>query len=101
MNPESGLLTMSADGAGLTLALTTRDPGVGEFDIWELFFDFRPRPKRYGLYGKGTFAMQVVPPVGGNAPAVTYKPAPKPKSPAPAGSLSAIRRKTPTRTGSP
>lgn len=79
MNAESGMLTMSADKNGLTIRLTTRDPAVSEFDIWELFFDFRPRAERYGLYDKGTFSLHVVPVSKGKKSHIVYRDEPHPE----------------------
>jgi len=58
---HSGTLGMRGGPDGLTIRLTTRDPAVTALDAWELFFDFRRRDARYGLYGRGTFGVRVTP----------------------------------------
>ena len=32
--------------------LATRDPKLTQWDLWELFFDFRPKESRLDLYGE-------------------------------------------------
>ncbi len=73
---HSGTITLSKTAGGLKLRLVTVDPKltdpvatnrvVGETywdkgDHWDLFFDFRPRGKRFGFYGEGAFHVAVVP----------------------------------------
>lgn len=58
---HSGTLTLARDGSDLIINLTTKDPIQTDADCWDLFFDFRPTQKRYGLYGKGTFMVRVYP----------------------------------------
>jgi len=52
---RSGEVTLRNTPAALELTLLTRDADVTPRDSWELYFDFRPATKRYGLYGRGTF----------------------------------------------
>ena len=56
---HSGTLSMARDGDALTITLTTQDPAASPLDRWDLFFDVRPEPARYGLYGCGTFLLKV------------------------------------------
>ena len=58
---HGGSLTLSKETGGLRVALTTTDPLVTPLDRWDLFFDVRPAAARYGLYGRGTFAIMVSP----------------------------------------
>lgn len=50
-----GEVTLRNTSNALELTLLTRDADVTPRDSWELYFDFRPASKRYGLYGRGTF----------------------------------------------
>ncbi len=68
-----GQLTLSKSARGLTIELRTTDPVVTHLDEWELFFDFRPRQRRYGLYEPGVFQVKVSPPVVPGGP-TTWKP---------------------------
>ncbi|MBI3986588.1 MAG: hypothetical protein HY343_06695 [Lentisphaerae bacterium] len=58
---HSGSVALAQTEEGLSLTLVTRDPVVSAADTWDLHFDFRPEPRRYGLYGEGTFMVTVHP----------------------------------------
>jgi len=51
----SGAVTLRNSPSALELSLITRDADVTSRDSWELYFDFRPAAKRFGLYERGTF----------------------------------------------
>ena len=57
---RSGEVVMEPSDRGVLLTLTTKDPLVTRLDAWELFFDFRPVDRRFGLYERGTFRARVV-----------------------------------------
>jgi len=73
---HSGAVTVAKTQDGLELKLVTTDPKVchpivknlytrqafwENGDYWDLFFDFRPRDRRFGFYGPGAFHVVVVP----------------------------------------
>jgi hypothetical protein len=61
VNPRrSGTVAMESTERGVVLTLETKDTLVTKLDAWNLFFDFRPSEKRYGLYERGTFQFRVV-----------------------------------------
>jgi len=64
---HSGTLTMAKDADGLIIRLASRDPVATPLDRWDLFFDVRPEPARYGLYDRGAFEVKVFPAAGEKA----------------------------------
>lgn len=60
VNPRrSGTVSMESTERGVELTLETKDTLVTSLDAWNLFFDFRPAEKRFGLYGRGTFHVRI------------------------------------------
>jgi outer membrane protein assembly factor BamB len=73
---HSGTVTVTKTPTALELRLVTQDPKVRhpittnpytkalvwtDGDYWDLFFDLRPRDRRFGLYGPGVFHFTVIP----------------------------------------
>ena len=69
LGTDGGLLTLRAKADGLVVELERRDATLTKFDLWELYFDFRPLPQRYGLYERGVFSVRVTPALDDAAPA--------------------------------
>jgi outer membrane protein assembly factor BamB len=59
---HEGTLTLSANADGLKLDLMTKAPAGTPPDSWTLYFDLRPAAQRYGLYERGVFQVQILPP---------------------------------------
>jgi len=89
-----GAVTVARTKYGLELTLATTDPKLcnpivkdiytrqaswQNGDYWDLFFDFRPRDRRFGFYGPGAFHIVVVP---GTEKTVAAYPGAGPKHPA-------------------
>ncbi|MCX5660257.1 MAG: PQQ-binding-like beta-propeller repeat protein [Planctomycetota bacterium] len=66
---RGGVATLMQEPDALRIDLVTRDARVVPLDRWDLFFDCRPESARYGLYGRGTFELQIQP-SDGKRPAV-------------------------------
>jgi len=73
LQPESGLLTLTADQESLLVRMRTREQVLTRLDGWDLFFDFRPLSQRYGLYDFGTVAIRVTP-SGRHGPGIAWEP---------------------------
>ena len=60
---HKGTLKLAKSDDGITIQIQTTDPVVTRLDEWDLFFDFRPMGKRYGLYESSVFHIRVIPPL--------------------------------------
>ena len=67
---HSGQVTLNQSDAGLIIQLNATDTTITPLDQWDLFFDFRSRDQRYGLYQHGVFHVRVTPPQTGKSPPV-------------------------------
>lgn len=68
---HGGTLTLAAATGGLEATLLARDPVFTDADAWDLYFDFRPAARRFGLYGPGVFSLRISPRPAASDSAVT------------------------------
>lgn len=70
---HKGNIRLAQSDEGLIVELTTTDPVPTSLDEWELFFDFRPTDRRFGLYEPGVFQFRITPPTASD-PEAQWKP---------------------------